>query len=55
MHTVIIQAPHDPVERVTPRLLVGPGDEGCAHMAAVGIEVPAGGWASTPMGIPKRC
>lgn len=25
-----------------PRLLVGPGDEGCAHLAAVGIEVPAG-------------
>jgi quercetin dioxygenase-like cupin family protein len=42
MHTVTIETLHDPLERVTPRLLVGPGDEGCAHMAAVSIEVPAG-------------
>jgi hypothetical protein len=39
MHTVTIQTSHDPVERVTPRLLVGPGDEGCAHMAVA----PSGG------------
>jgi quercetin dioxygenase-like cupin family protein len=42
MHTVTIQTSHGPIERVTPRLLVGPGDEGCTHMAAVRIEVPAG-------------
>jgi len=42
MHTVTIDTPRDPVERVTPRLLVGPGDEGCTHLAAVRIEVPAG-------------
>jgi hypothetical protein len=42
MHTVSIETSHDPVDRVTPRLLVGPGDEGCAHLAAVRIEVPAG-------------
>jgi quercetin dioxygenase-like cupin family protein len=43
MHTVTIQTSHDPIERVTPRLLVGPGDESCTHLAAVRIEVPAGG------------
>ncbi|MFI0350852.1 cupin domain-containing protein [Actinomadura sp. 9N407] len=43
MYTVTTAAPQDPVDRVTPRLLIGPGDEGCKHLAAVRIDVPAGG------------
>ncbi|MFB9830796.1 cupin domain-containing protein [Actinoallomurus acaciae] len=42
MHAVTIHTSQDPVDRVTPRLLIGPGDEGCTHLAAVRIEVPAG-------------
>jgi quercetin dioxygenase-like cupin family protein len=32
-----------PLDRVTPRLLLGPGDAGCTHLAAVRIDVPTGG------------
>jgi quercetin dioxygenase-like cupin family protein len=42
MRTISIASPHDDVpDRVTPRLLIGPGDEGCTHLAAVRIEIPA--------------
>lgn len=42
MHTVSIETSRDPIDRVTPRLLIGPGDEDCTHLAAVRIDVPAG-------------
>ncbi|MCW2916896.1 MAG: Cupin domain [Actinomycetia bacterium] len=42
MHTVTVSDSQGPIDRITPRLLLGPGDEGCTHLAAVRINVPAG-------------